>query len=395
MKICAVICEYNPFHNGHKYQLEEMKRRSGCDKLLCIMSGNFTQRGDAAVFNKYVRARHAVLGGADAVIELPAAFASSPAELFAGGAVHILASVPAVKVLAFGCESGEKEDFLTAAHATLREDKEFKAALKERMKDGTSYAKARTETLLSLNTGINESLFTSPNNLLGSEYCRAILAEEADIEPLPILRVGSGYTDVEVKKNFSSASAIRTLLGEEGMKARRVLKSNVPDMVYADAMNYRKTAYETAALCALLAAESEEIAKCPDCSEGLENRLKAMARVNPTVEGLLEKVVSKRYTRSRIKRILLQNFLGIRLKDVKRYLTSPLYVRTLAVRKEGAEELLAALSEGNFPLIARKSDSFLLKKDALDCFNLDVKANDLYAALTGTHSGEFETVFVE
>ena len=175
MKICAIICEYNPFHNGHLYQLQQIREKSGCDKILCLMSGNFTQRGEAAVFHKSVRARHAVENGADAVIELPAVFSVSSAELFAGGAIHLLASLPAVTTLAFGCESGDREAFLTAAKASLSEDKEFKAALKENMKDGTSYAKAHTQTVLAFNTDVDESLLTSPINILGVEYCKSIL----------------------------------------------------------------------------------------------------------------------------------------------------------------------------------------------------------------------------
>ena len=119
MRIAAVVCEYNPFHNGHKYQLERIREESGCDKILCLMSGCFTQRGDMALFDKYTRARHAVENGADLVLELPTAFAVGSAEQFARGAVHILASIPAVKVLCFGCESGTKEEFLAAARATL------------------------------------------------------------------------------------------------------------------------------------------------------------------------------------------------------------------------------------------------------------------------------------
>lgn len=394
MKICAVICEYNPFHNGHKYQLGEIKRLSGCDKILCIMSGNFTQRGEPAVFGKYTRARHAVENGADAVIELPAAFAVSPAELFARGAVHILASIPSVTTLAFGCESGTKDAFLNTARATLREDKEFKAALKANMKDGTSYVRARTQALLALNCDIDEAMLSSPNNVLGVEYCRSILAEKATIEPLPIPRIGGGYADTALFKNFSSASALRTVLGAKTMRERRVLKNNLPPDVYADALSYSATSYETAALCSLLLATDEAVAATPDCSEGLENRIRTMARMNPTFEGMLEKVVSKRYTRSRIKRILVQSFLGITLKQVKDYLSSPLYCRTLAVKKEGAEEMLSALSEGRFPLIARKSDFALLKKDALSCFTLDMRANALYNILSGTHTGDFETLFV-
>ncbi len=394
MKFCAVICEYNPFHNGHLYQLQRIREKSGCDKILCLMSGNFTQRGEAAVFHKSVRARHAVENGADAVIELPAVFSVSSAELFAGGAIHLLASLPAVTTLAFGCESGDREAFLTAAKASLSEDKEFKAALKENMKDGTSYAKAHTQTVLAFNTDVDESLLTSPNNILGVEYCKAILKERAQIDPLPLPRVGGGYADTAMFKNFSSAAALRLALNDAGSKAQKLVKKNVPQNVYRDAKNYCPLPFETAALAALVTQDGEKIAQCPDCSEGLENRLKAMTKSNPQYADMLNKVVSKRYTLSRLKRILAQALLKIRLKDVKEFLEEPLYLNLLALKKEGAEEVLAALGEGSFPVIARKSDAIGLKKDALDCFLTDVCANDLYNVLSGMHTNEYETLFL-
>lgn len=394
MKFCAVICEYNPFHNGHRYQFSEIRRLSGCDKILCVMSGNFTQRGEAAVFDKYTRARHAVRCGADAVIELPAPFAVSPAELFARGAVHILASIPAVSTLAFGCESGAKESFLAAARAANAEDKQFKAALKENMKDGTSYIRARNDALLSLNADVDESLLNSPNNLLGTEYCRAILAEESGIEPLPIPRVGGGYADTSLFKNFSSATALRAVLGEDTRTARKALGRNLPPPVCESVKSYRATPFKQTAVCALLSKSCEEIALCPDCSEGLENRLKAMLKSNPDYDGALKKIVSKRYTLSRIRRILAQNLLGIRLRDVRDYMEAPLYYNVLALKKESSEEILSELSNGKFPTIARKSDYSLLKKEALDCFETDLFAQELYNALSETYTNPYETLFV-
>lgn len=394
MKICAVICEYNPFHNGHRYQLGEIRKLSGCDKILCVMSGNFTQRGEAAIQNKYVRARHAVECGADLVLELPVAFACCPAELFARGAVHILASIPAVTTLAFGCESGAKEDFTAAAQATLNESKEFKAALKERMKDGTSYVRARNRAVLDFHDEIDESLLNSPNNVLGLEYCRAILSEKAAIQPLPIPRVGGGYADTSLFKNFSSATALRGALNENSRKAKKALARNLPERVFNDLESYEETPYKKAALTALVAASSADVARCPDCSEGLENALKALARSNPDYDTALTKLVSKRYTLSRLKRILLQNFLGVKLKDLYDYLDAPLYCKTLAVKKTDAEELLQTLAQGTFPPVVRKSDYNALKQDARLCFATDVRANDLYNALTGVYTNEFETLFV-
>ena len=394
MQYCAVICEYNPFHNGHRYQLAEMRRQSGCGGVLCLMSGNFTQRGDAAVFEKYTRAAHAVESGADVVLELPAAFAVSAAETFAKGAVHILTSLPCVTHLAFGCESGTKEDFLRTARATLAESKQFKAALKENMKDGTSYLRARNAALLAAGADVDEALLTSPNNILGTEYCRALLEAGSQIEPIPIPRVGGGYADTALFKDFSSASALRLALADGSRKAKKALKRNLPAHVYAAAEGYAPIPYEQAAMCALTAQKESELARCPDCAEGLENRLKAMVRSTPVYGEMLKKVVSKRYTLARLKRILAENFLSITREAVQSFLAAPLYCKVLAVRSSAAEEILNDLSAGAYPLIVRKSAYSKLSKAALDCFALDVRANDLYNALTGIPTNEYETRFV-
>ncbi len=394
MKFCAVICEYNPFHNGHAYLFRAIRERTDADAVLCLMSGNFTQRGEAAVFGKYERASHAVRNGADVVLELPAAFATAPAELFARGAVHILASVPSVDYLAFGCESGSAEEFLRTARAALREDKPFQSALKARMKEGLSYKVALTETLLSLEEGLDEALLTHSNNILGVEYCRAICMENADMVPVPVVRKGATHADTVPISDFSSATAIRGILPPGTWKERNILRRNVPSDVFASALPATPPRDGTALLYALLRADEEQLRRTPDCSEGLENRLKALAKSNPVPEEFLEKAASKRYTRSRIRRLLMQNFLGIGLDDVKKFLSAPLYLRTLAVNKERAEDILSALSESTFPVIARKSDYSLLRKDALACFGIDCRANDLYCVLSGTHCGDFETRFL-
>ena len=395
MKICAVICEYNPFHNGHKYQLERVRAESGCDTILCLMSGNFTQRGDAAVFGKFRRAAHAISGGADAVLELPADFAVAPAEIFAQGAVRILASVPDVTTLAFGCESGTKEEFLAAAKATLSEDKQFKAALKENLKGGVSYAQARTRTALQFNQEIDEALLTSPNNILGVEYCRALLACGSTIQPMPLLRKGGGYSDTSVLNNFSSATALRACMKEKTRKSKKALKNNLPPDVYRDALAFAPNAYEQAAMCALARVSADTLSRTLDCTEGLENRFKAMSKSNPEYGAMLAKMVSKRYTLSRLKRIVAANFLGIREREVRDSLAAPLYYKVLAVKKSRAEEIFASLNAGAFPLLVRKSDAASLRKETLVCFERDVLANDLYNILTGEQVNEYQTVFVE
>ena len=198
MKICAIICEYNPFHNGHLYHLNEARERSGADAIVCVMSGNFVQRGEAAIMDKYTRARHAVLAGADAVIELPTVFATSNAELFAKGAIHLLSSIPNVESLCFGAENAEKTAFLLGARYLNNEPKEVSEKLKAEIEKGISYAKARAQAWAGF---LPLDLLCSPNNILGLEYTKAILSNAADIEILPIKRKGGAYSDSTLQEN--------------------------------------------------------------------------------------------------------------------------------------------------------------------------------------------------
>ncbi len=393
-KFCAVICEYNPFHNGHAHQLEQIRLLSGCDRILCVMSGNFTQRGEAAIFDKFTRASHAVLGGADAVLELPTPFACASAEVFASGAVHILSSIPAVDTLAFGCESGSKEDFLLVAKRTMEEDKQFKELLKKHLKEGMSFARARAEATVALNGDVDEALFTSPNNILGVEYCRALLRKNSPVTPLPILRKGAGYADKSLHENFSSATALRACMANLTRKGKRLLKDNLPPYVYERALTFTPFPYEQAAVCALVQASKDKLALQADCSEGLENKLKSLAESNATLAEIVEKTVTKRYTASRVKRIVAGNFIGLNEKQTREFLTAPLYCKLLAIKKQDAEEILSLLGEGAFPLLARKSDTLSLKKEALACHEIDLRASRLYHALTGVHNNDYQTLFV-
>ncbi|MBO5045960.1 MAG: nucleotidyltransferase family protein [Clostridia bacterium] len=394
MKFCAVICEYNPFHNGHKYQLDRIRELSGCDGILCIMSGNFTQRGEPALLDKHTRARHAVLSGADVVIELPTAFATSTAEVFARGAINVLSSLKNVTTLAFGCECGTAEEFLVAAKAGLREDKRFRSELKRNLKDGASYAKARTQTILALNGDVNEAILSFPNNILGVEYCRALLRAHSDIKPLPIPRVGAGYIDETLYTNFSSATALRNSLSDDTHKSHKLIQQNVPDYVYRDLFSHRPTCYGQAAMCTLAQTDAQTLAQTLDCTEGLENRFKSLSKSNPNYDALLAKMTTKRYTLSRLKRILCANFLGVRKKHLRAFCAAKLYCNVLAVRKDKAERILSSLKESSVHVLVRKTDYARLKKEAAECFAFDVRATDLYNVLSGRETNPYQTVFI-
>ena len=369
MKICAIICEYNPFHNGHLYQLREAKRLSGADALLCIMSGNFVQRGEAAILDKYTRAKHAVMAGADVVIELPTIFATSNAELFAKGAIHLLASIPEVTTLCFGCETANKTAFKLAAKYLNDEPKEVSDKIKELAASGVSYAKARAQAWAGY---IPMDMLCSPNNILGLEYTRAIFAENANIDILPIERVGGNYNDQSLLENFSSASAIRAALQEQAD-----VSHNVPTFVAKDLPAAIEERLDCLEKYAILSRDKSEIANVCDCTEGLENALKKAALQEATLH---ETLTSARYTASRIRRIALQNLLKIDENFIRDCLQVDLYLHVLAIKKERSD-LLSVLGKANSPLVIRAHDEKALNETAKSCFERDLFAENVYDLL--------------
>ena len=369
MKICGIICEYNPFHNGHLYQLSEAKKRSNADVLLCLMSGNFVQRGESAVCDKFTRAKHAVLAGADIVIELPTVFATSNAELFAKGAISILSSIPAVTSLCFGAEYENASAFLNAAKLLNNEPKEVSHKIKLYASQGMGYAKARAQAWSGL---LPNELLSSPNNILGLEYTRAILAMNASIEILPVNRVGGGYKDTALTETFSSATAIRTAL-----ETHQDFSAFLPSFVNEDLPKQIENRLETLKKYALLTRSMEEIAKVCDCTEGLENALKKAAE---KPERLEDSLTSARYTSARIRRIALQNLLQIEEDFIRKCLSHALYLRVLAVKKEKAE-ILSILSQASIPTIVRAHDENVLDEVSKTCFEKDLYAERVYSLL--------------
>ncbi len=368
MKICAIICEYNPFHNGHLHHLNAARTISGADAVVCFMSGNFVQRGEAAILDKQIRAKHAIRAGADAVIELPTVFATSNAELFAKGAVHLLSSVPAVDTLCFGAETNDKQAFLKTATLLNDEPASVSKKIRTEMQNGTSYARARAKAW---NEWIPESFFSSPNNILGLEYTRALLSVNAKVQILPIQRLQSGYLENTLRDNYSSATAIRANLKDEK------IKDNLPDFVYFDLPEETDNRLDALEKYAILSKEKQAIARVCDCTEGLENAFKkAATHEMPLVQSL----TSPRYTASRIRRIALQSLLNIEESFIRESLRQPLYLRVLAV-KNGRSDVLSALSESGFPLLVRGRDREKLSEIAAQCFETDLFAENVYALL--------------
>ena len=389
MKIAVTICEYNPFHNGHEYSLEQIKKTSGADVVVCVMSGNFTERGEIAIMHKYVRAKHAVLAGADLVVELPTVFATAPAEIFAGGAVKIAESLSGERTLFFGIENGTKDGLIATASYLLRESSEFKALLKEELKTGASFARARYNALEKLNPpGIDLGFTTSPNNILALEYAKAVIERGYKTELSPILRMGAGYKAEKPDGKFFSASGIRELLTTG--KKRKAAKF-MPKFVYNDLPD-ELVSVDDLVLYALLSTPKKDIAHIIDCTEGLENRIKAHVKDCFSRKELIDKLSTKRYTVPRLSRIMLATLLGIDEKLVSRCLKSDLYLKVLAIDKNKTD-LLSALG-GKIPFVMRKRDADELSGVAAECFEKDVFANEMYNLAAKTKTNEFYSLLV-
>ena len=371
MKFCAIICEYNPFHNGHLYQLREAKRLSGADAVICVMSGNFVQRGESAILNKFTRAKHAVMAGADVVIELPTIFATSNAELFAKGAVHILNSIPNIEFLCFGTENADPESFLTAARLLNDEPLSVSQKIKEYTDNGDSYAKARAKAWENI---LPQEILSTPNNILGVEYTRALLASNSPIQILPIQRVGQGYNDSVLQENFSSASAIRAAITNG-----TAIANNVPDFTANDLPNKLENTLDSLEKLAIINTTAESLKAVCDCTEGLENAFKKAATSSSS---LVDALTSQRYTSARIRRIALQNLLKIDENLIRDCLQSPLYLRILAANKSSKEALLT-ISRSTFPVLARGTDAQVLLATAKACHEKDLYAEQIHAILYG------------
>ncbi len=391
MKIGSIICEYNPFHNGHLYAINKIKSELKPDAVVCIMSGCFTQRGEPAVSDKYTRAKHAILAGADVVFELPAAFATAPAEIFAKGAVKLLSELKTEQnTLCFGMETPDKNALFKVAAALNAESREFKAVIRRELEKGCTLAHAKYEALkTTLNDEIAHELLKSPNNLLAVEYVRAILQGGNSLRIMPFEREGSAYLEKTLKKGKNpSATAIRELISQ---KNRKKTVNFVPPFVYEDLPILPPRADEMI-MAALHIKEKSELKQILDCTEGLENRIKALLKDNFTKDDLFAKLCTRRYTGTRLSRITLSALLGIKKTDVLKFLKSKLYLKTLAVNTKKSD-LLSEL-QGKTPFLVRKSDADRLQGAAADCFALDAFACDIYSCISGKRVNKYATLFI-
>ena len=342
MHTVGIICEYNPLHKGHSKQFSAV-RAAGAEGIVCLMSGNFVQRGAPAIFEKSLRARAAVECGADLVLELPVTVALNSAEGFASGGVSLLGGF--CDYLCFGAETEKPELLTDLAKALLSE--EFPAALRSELDTGKSFPAARSAALIAM--GYSGEVLCQPNNILAVEYCKAILSQGCRMQPMPIHRQGSYHADTPDSEN-PSATALRRLIlqGQDW-------EGFVPDAakaLFSEGSIHSLRAGERAVLARLRTMTDAEFEALPHASEGLWRKLMHAVGKEPDLESIATAVKSKRYTRSRIDRMILCAFLGLTAED---FAAPAPYARVLAFNHKGREILKQARQTGCFPNLGEKT----------------------------------------
>ena len=352
-KVLGIISEYNPFHNGHLYHLEQSKKLSGCDYTVAVISGNFTQRGSTSLVDKWEKTRMALANGVDLVIELPVLYSISSAENFADGSIKILNSLGIVDTLSFGAETSDIAVLSKIADVLTVEPTEYKNILSHELKKGLSFPKSRENALLMYLGDIRKysGVLSSPNNILGIEYLKALKKYKSNINPICIKRIESDYNSINFSNNIASATAIRNLVKN---KSFDIIKDLVPESTYTILIDNVQNGhvvedlsiFEKEIIYVLRKMSIEEIANLPDVSEGLEYSIKKAADSCNSIVELLNLVKSKRYTSTRIQRILLYALLGITKKDMQVSKTTKPYVRILGFNNFG-KTLLSEIARNN------------------------------------------------
>lgn len=365
MLVAGITAEYNPFHNGHALLIEKA-RQAGATHIVAVMSGNFVQRGEPAVFHHSERAKAALNAGVDLVLQLPVPYAVSGAQSFARAGVEILDAF-GCDWLVFGSECGDADIICKTADAVYSE--EIKPLIADELKKGISFASARENALRKINP-LCADIIKSPNNILGVEYAAAIKRINSRMKPVTFERQGAAHDSEDSDSDIASASLIRSrILG--GEKWGRL----VPDSSAYDGCEKRSIVFaERAILYKLRTADAEDIARTPDVSEGIENRILSAARQADSLEELYAIAKTKRYSHARIRRIIINYFLGITAEDAD---TPVPYIRVTGFNGRGAD--LIRSRECRLPLITKAADISALGEDAQRIFTVECRAGDVYA----------------
>ncbi len=375
MRTASLICEYDPFHNGHKYMLDSI-RKLGYDCIIACMSGNFTQRGEPAAFEKHTRAKAALACGADIVIELPVTYACAGAERFAFGGVTLLDSTGIVDSIFFGSECGDTGLLKRAAGAA--EDDSVKNALGSYLSQGMTFALAREKAVCEIFGEDVSSVLREPNNILACEYIKALAAIRSGIVPQTVLRVGASHDGETPEGKFASASYIRSRISAGQDFEEFVPEKALEIFSSAPCSGKRLEDFEPAAVYRLRTMAKEDYSKLPDMSEGLENRFYKASRTSRSVKEFLEAAKCKRYTLSRIRRSVMHAVLMLTYDEC---LIPPQYIRLLGFSERGREVLHGMKKRSSLPIITRHADRAKLSGDGKKLFDIEERCDDIYSLM--------------
>lgn len=404
MKVAGIIAEYNPFHEGHRYHIEETKRVTGADYVIVVMSGDYVQRGEPAIVNKYLRTKMALEGGADVVLEMPVIYSTASAEFFATAGVGMLDALGCVDVLSFGSEWADVEELSKVSELLLEEPQLYKETLKQKLESGYNFPQAREAAVVSC-TG-NETygkILDTPNHILGIEYIKALLRKESRIQPIAIARKGSGYHVKDwsaSEKIYPSATSLRHILGKEKMsdseKEQNILKG-VPfeaETLFAAYENGDMVTWEDLMpfLDYTVLMKQKVLGKYFGMDFDLSKRIEKQYQSGKSFEEIVDICHSKNYTDAALRRVLLH--LVLQIKDypflhIAADIPIP-YIRVLGLRKEAGKLLSLIRENGQVPLIQKLVEGRELgKKDPETnvIFQMNLKCSDLYEQVASSKAG--------
>lgn len=389
-KAVGIIAEYNPFHKGHEYQIQQAKEKTGAEIAVILMSGDFVQRGTPAIFAKHQRTAMALLGGADIVFELPSFYACGSAEYFSSGAVSIFNAFNSIDFLCFGSESGEIDSCHFLGKLLAEEPKLYEEKLRSFLKKGLSFPAARksalTEYLKEKNIPFPENFLDTPNNILGIEYCKALIAQNSNIIPVTIKRIGSAYHETSLSLAYPSASAIRKELIAT-WNTQKFLSDTLKSAQPSSVSNYLYSILEKEVFLTendfslllkyeLMKNTPESLCAFSDMSTDLARRIYHHLNAFKTFTQFAEQLKTKELTYTRICRALLHVLLNISSDFPS---VSPAYVRLLGFKKESSSFLRTLQKNSDIPIITKAADyRKLLPKEAHSLFEKDLFVSNLY-----------------
>ncbi len=373
---CGIVAEFNPFHNGHKYLIDAIKNK-GENTVTVVMSESFVQRGECACVSPYARTKMALNCGVDLVLSLPVPYATASAERFAWGGLSVLGGLGCVDALAFGAECDNAELLKKCADVLVSD--ELSGALEKYLDQGISFPSARQKAVEEISGKEIAEIISSPNNILGVEYIKAINKLGLNMEINPVTRKGVAHDSEEANGDFCSASAIREML-ENKKSFQGFLPEKCLKILSEEIENQKAPAsldkLEAAILYKLRSMSVEDFRELPDVSEGLEYRLSDAVKSSVYLDEILEKVKTKRYTHSRIRRIVICAFLGIKKEDVQ----APVpFIRVLGFNEKGAKILKKAKEAAKLPIVTKSSEINALGDEAKRAFELECFARDMFS----------------